>query len=154
MSWWNKNKKLGISILAGLLIFAAGIVFVPIVVGPFAGCTFVGCRGGIDIELTGLPASSPYQIDFILPSGETQSITCDANTRKGPDTLGGSGCKVNGAFFGLQQDSGPKEITVTVIISGNEVSQVFRPKYEKFQPNGWNCPPICYSATIKMNLTQ
>jgi hypothetical protein len=74
MNWWNKNKKILIPVFVGL-IFLSVVVAAAILAGPMIGCTMMGCMGGLDITLTGSPASD-YQIKVIYPSGETRSLTC------------------------------------------------------------------------------
>jgi hypothetical protein len=112
----------------------------------------MGCMGGLDITLTGSPASD-YQIKVIYPSGETQSLTCGLGAADNPAAFETS-CSPDGAFFRLDNDTiPPKSVTVTVVVNGQTFSQEFQPDYRKFQPNGRGCPPTCYSASIEMKIT-
>jgi hypothetical protein len=120
--------------------------------GPVIGCTLVGCVGGLDINLTGLPTSN-YQISLTFPSGETKTLNCGPNVAD-ESVAFVKNCSPDGVFFSLDQDTvPPKEITVTVVVDGEIFSQEFFPEYAKLQPNGKNCSPTCYSATIEMKIT-
>jgi hypothetical protein len=150
MNWWSKKKKVLILVSIGLLLLAGVAIVVAALAGPIVGCTLVGCVGGLDISLTGLPAAT-YQIGVIFPSGKTQTLTCypGIDNSFSLDTS----CLSDGAFFSLDPDiAPPKKVTVTVVVDGKTFSQEFSPDYEKLQPNGKNCPPTCYSASIEMKI--
>jgi hypothetical protein len=152
MNWWNKNKKVLLLVLVGLLFLSGVVIVVATLAGPMVGCTLMGCLGGMDITLMGLPASE-YQISVTYPSGEIQSLTCGPSAADESMAFENS-CSPNGAFFRLDNDTvPPKKVTVTVIVNGQTYSQEFQPKYQKLQPNGRNCPPTCYSASIEMKIT-
>jgi hypothetical protein len=156
MNWWSRNKKVLLIISGGLLALIA-ITFVFLMVsGPTIGgqmCTLVGCIGGLEIELLGLPNATPYEISIVFPFGETQTLTCGTENDQSEAFV--KSCSPSGAFFSLTPDvEPPEEITVTVEANGKKVTQVFNPQYEKFQPNGVGCEPICYNATIQMNISR
>ena len=154
MSWWNKNKKIVLLISTGLLLLTGVTVVLLMMFGPIVGCTFIGCRGGIQVDLEGLPATMPYQVILSSPSGEISTISCDPGAEDNPNSFEKS-CLTNGAYFSLEPDLLPSDkVTVTVIVGENQISQDFRPVYKKFQPNGKNCVPVCYSAIIRMNILQ
>ncbi len=152
MLWWSKNKKIILLIFTGLLVLAGVIVGLLVIIGPTVGCTFVGCRSGIDVELSNLPVTAPYQVVLSFSSGETSAISCVPDTEDNPNSFEKS-CSATGAYFSLEPDVlPPDEITVTVIVGESQTSQVFHPDYKKFQPNGRSCKPTCYSAMVKMDL--
>lgn len=154
MSWWTKNKKFILLIFTGLLLLAGATVVLLTMFGPVVGCTLIGCRGGIQVDLEGLPAATPYQVILSSPSGEISTISCVPGAEDNPNSFEKS-CLTNGAYFSLEPDLLPSDkVTVTVIVGESRVSQDFRPVYKKFQPNGKNCAPVCYSATIRMNILQ
>lgn len=155
MNWWSKNKKIVLLSFAGLLLVVGAVtVLSMMLVAPRTSgqlCTLVGCVGGLNIELAGLPADASYQAILSFPSEKTNTLSCGSNDNSIPFE---KSCSTNGAFFSLDPDiSPPDEITVTIVLDGKQVSQDFRPVYEKFQPNGENCSPVCYNATIKMNVS-
>ncbi len=154
MSWLSKNKKSILLIFTGLSLFVGVTVVLILMFGPIVGCSLVGCRGGIQVELEGLPAAIPYQVLLSSPSDEIGTISCDPGAEDNPNSFEKS-CLANGAYFSLEPDVLPSdEVTVTVLVGESRVSQDFHPAYKKFQPNGMNCDPVCYSATIRMKIFQ
>jgi hypothetical protein len=155
MNWWNRNKRRALPALIFFPLFLVGVLIALIIFGPIIGdvfCTLAGCAGGISVELLDLPPSSSYQIAIVLPT-ETRTLTCKMGTSDGVSPFE-NGCTKSGAFFTLRDGYEPEEITVKVVVNGNQVSQSFNLEYEKFQPNGEDCPPTCYYAKIKMSLAE
>lgn len=154
MTWWNKYKKVLFLIIALLFVLTVAIAISISMFRPpelAQVCTLVGCGGGINIELAELPVDVSYQVTLSLPSGESETLSC-GGVQDNSNPFEKS-CSSNGAFFSLDPDvSAPDQITVTVLVAEKQTSQVFRPVYEKNQPNGEDCPPICYSATVKMSI--
>jgi hypothetical protein len=152
MSWWNRIKKIWLPILVSILFLIGISLFVLGFAGPKTGntfCTMVGCLGGIGVVLEGLPDSTLYELEIQNLHGRKQTLTCEIG--KDEDQIFGNSCVPTGAMFRLNEDEvPPKEITVTVTINGKKFSNVFHPSYEKNQPNGEPCPPVCYSSTIVM----
>lgn len=109
-------------------------------------CTLIGCLGGISIDIPDLQAGAEYQVRLLTPSGNVETVTCGNGNESVPfDTS----CTASGAFFALEADIAPPEtITIEVIIDGVTYSREFQPEYEKSQPNGAGCSPVCYSASI------
>jgi hypothetical protein len=54
-----------------------------------------------------------------------------------------------GIFFA---DYTPQQLTVRVVTPAGEATESFQPTYEKFQPNGEDCSPTCWRATVVMGL--
>jgi hypothetical protein len=162
MSWWNKSKKTLIFIFVGLLGFVVIAITVLSFLGPIVGknfCGLVDCLGGgIEINLVGENLPDKYSIEIDSIAGK-RILTCNhsylATPRPGFIYYGNADvCTSGGAIFSLQKDVvPPKKITVTVVADGKTFSQEFSPHYDKNQPNGENCPPTCYGATIEMKIT-
>jgi hypothetical protein len=156
MNWWNRNKKIVLIISGGLLALIAVVVFFLMASGPVVSdqfCTLMGCVGDLNIEIAGLTANTPFEVSVVYPSGETQTLTCGTEAEQAEPFV--SSCSPTGAFFSLTPDvEPPQEITVIVTIDGKQTSEVIQPAYEKFQPNGEDCPPVCYTAKILFNLAQ
>lgn len=113
-------------------------------------CTLIGCAGGVTIEFPQLPPGGNYEVQLSLPSGETKTLRCGEETNQVAFEMV---CSENEVFFALPNDFPPPDtIMVTVTLAGEKVSREFSPEYEKFQPNGEDCPPICYNATIQFQL--
>ena len=153
MGWLIKNPMTKFYIIAGTVLFMFAVIFAVLLTGPREGCALIGCVGGLEIELAGLPAKTPYEISIAFLSGEIQTLACGTENDQSEAFV--KSCSPNGAFFSLPSDvEPPKEITVTVTVNGNQTSEVFRPDYQKLQPNGEDCPPVCYGAEILMNISQ
>jgi len=113
-------------------------------------CTKYGCIGGITIEFTGMQESTPYEITFLYPSGETKTLKCSGvsdATQPYPEI-----CRTQSAFISLPPGDPPEEITVTVKTSNGEWTETFKPNYRASNPNGEDCPAICYTATIQFKI--
>jgi hypothetical protein len=155
-SWWNKNKKAILLSLGGLFLLAIlAIVFLmlsgPLIPGTF--CTLVGCVGGLNVEVIGLPDATPFETSITYPSGETQILFCPGETDESIPFE--KVCSEKGVFFALPPDvNPPPKITVTITTSAGKWTEVFQPDYQKFQPNGPGCEPTCYNATIVMNISK
>ena len=156
MNWWNRSKNTLPLILGGLLVVAVFVVIVLIVSGPsFPSkmCTLVGCVGGIEVEIVGLPESTPFEISLTFPSGETQTLKCGGESDESVPLE--NVCSVNGALVGLPSDVVPPEvIAVTVTTSATKWKEAIFPEYKEFQPNGEDCPPICYNADIIITVAE
>lgn len=113
-------------------------------------CTLVGCSGGLSIDIDNLPAGAKYQVSLMLPSGDTITQVCDEN----PEISFEKSCTETGVFLALPVDTAPPDsVTIEVTLNGQTYTKDFTPTYEKFQPNGENCPPICYNADILFQTT-
>lgn len=137
--WWNST----VPILASGLLLAcnAGLS------GDPAGkiCTLVGCVGGISIDISGISLAGGYEVSLLLPTGERITQVCNGN----PETGFERSCHETGAFFALPPDvPPPDQVKVEVTVAGETYSEGFAPVYERYQPNGEDCPPICYSAKL------
>jgi len=157
MSWWNKTKKIWLAILGvGLLLIGISwMVFRPArPIGAAKMCTLLGCLSTIEVDVKGLPDSTSYEVEIQNLQDQNQTLTCVTGQEK-PYFLEAHTCIAAGAIFVFDPDDvPPEEITVTVTADGKTVSQEFRPTYKKFQPNGEDCPPVCYSSTIVMDVSQ
>lgn len=149
---WNKGRR----ILIKTIIWCAGLIGITILalmlLGPVIGdtffCTLVGCFGSIHVDVFGLPASEPYLVKFEFPSGKTEYAYCKIGEFDFEE-----GCSETGAHIFLAPDVMPEnEVIVTITVNGEQFSKRFYPEYKKMQPNGKNCAPTCYSATVKMTI--
>lgn len=145
MRWWSSFLPVVFSI-----VFVS-CSSVP-ATAPVITCTLIGCLGGITVNISGLPPGSDYEVTLILPSGEKTNLQCGDSPEVNPFE---NSCAESGAFFTLPSDvEPPGEITIEVIVGGVSTSQGFTPVYEKSQPNGEDCPPVCYNATVNFQFTQ
>lgn len=158
-------KTFGIAI-AGILIVALTVIALMMVIGPLIGdkfCTLAGCVGGVNIKvIEEIPDRYIVEVDF--PSGK-RKLTC--NSAIPPTPTGGWGgdvCVPDGAFFRQidvqgtgnlpTSDLPPEDLTVTVTVDGQQITRTFHPEYEIWHPNGEECEPMCYFATIEFDLSK
>jgi len=101
------------------------------------GCTRIGCDSGIYVDLSRVPAEA-YRLE-LSPLGATAKYVVECAD---PEACG------TRHFF---RDFTPDVVTVRLIIGADTV---FWPEtildYVETQPNGPNCPPTCFAATIAL----
>ncbi len=141
--WWNRL----------FLVFTAAMILAcgSFRMGPeLINCTLIGCSGGLTIEITGVSLAVGYEVTLTLPSGEKITQVCDESPRNDFE----KSCTDAGVFFALPVDIDPPEtVEVEVVVNGESHTQEFSPTYEKFQPNGEDCPPVCYNAGLDFQIT-
>ena len=150
---WVKRVTRWWSSLSFLLMFGLVAACGTNLPGEPAGqvCTLMGCHGGLSIEITGISLTSGYEVNLILPSGEKITQVCGESTVNSFE----KSCHESGAFFALPSDEAPPEtVKIEIIVDGEKYGQEFSPVYEKFQPNGEDCPPICYNSTLAFQVTK
>lgn len=152
--WLIKNPMTRFYIIAGGHVFVMLFILITAFMASRNDCSGKNCRGSINIELVELQDSSPYRISVIFPDGKSRVVNCLAGGRN-KEIPFKQICWPTGAEFYLKRGiAPPEEITVIVEVDGRTSTKVYRPVYEKEQPNGEDCPPVCYSATIQINISQ
>lgn len=151
--WWNKNKK---SVLK-IFLLCAGLAVLCLLVLMFSGpliSKYVFCTSAVSldnrlgVELSGIPESTPYQVTFHFPQGETQSVSCvfGSEDRK-------NGCEKSGAFIHMPIEAhAPEKFSLTVLINEKQISKTFRPLYLKSRPIGSKCPVTSYNETVHLTI--
>jgi hypothetical protein len=157
--WWNRIKKNWLLVLGSLILLFLVFVFVMMLTRPRIGntfCTMAGCLGSFGIVVEGLPNGTVYDLDIQYLRGHEQNLTCEIGKSESQASPLVNGCVPDGALFTLDMDERPpEEVTVTVTIDGKKVSKVFYPTYDhQWRPNGEDCPPVCYSSTIVMDVSE
>jgi len=100
-------------------------------------CTKIGCESGLQVELGGAPVG-PFRVEAQAAGGGAARVfECPAGQR----------CEI--AFFA---DFTPAEATVRVITGGRTTERTVRPTYERVQPNGPGCPPICRQGRVRVEV--
>ncbi len=106
------------------------------ILAPEEACTLVGCTSGLSVRLTSLP-TEPYRVELLVPGARRpfHFYECD----------GGSSClqAIHSPLLALSHIS----VTVTTA-AGSRVTDVPNVEYERYYPNGPDCPPPCLNATI------
>ena len=147
--WFIKNPMTKFYVIAGVVLFIMATLLAVVIANSLMSekeCTKIGCTGGINIEFVGLPESVPYEITIAYPSGETKTLKCSGaadDPQPYPEI-----CWSNSAFISLPAGDPPDEITVTVKTGDGEWTETFQPDYTASNPNGEDCPAICYGTTI------
>jgi len=100
-------------------------------------CTLIGCSSGLGVELAA-PVPAGSVVEVTADTGETRSVEC------GTDQL----CEF-GVFF---DDFTPSHVTVRVQTPTGTTTVEFDPHYEKYQPNGGGCGPICLQAHVEVEV--
>jgi hypothetical protein len=97
-------------------------------------CTQIGCLDGLEVVLAD-PPSQDFSISAVVNGETVQTIECPGGTC--PQLF----------FEGLVSE----KVTIVVETADDVFEQTFSPAYERVQPNGRGCPPVCYSAEVTMN---
>jgi hypothetical protein len=138
---------------------------------PPVACTLIGCEDGLKVEIrpsSGWPAGEyrfQIQADGVevtcvgslpLPScTDSPNVTCDP---KGLVQIVESGCALpadSQAFPGLWFDPKlrPNKVAISISRDGQVVGEAdIAPSFQRVQPNGPECPPICDVAYAVFDL--
>jgi hypothetical protein len=104
------------------------------------GCTLLACATELTVLVHGLE-DVEYTVYASAPGEEVRSTTC----RIGPSA---DTCTAYFAYFH------PAEVTVRVVWADQEVIAQFAPIYATTFPNGPDCSPTCYEATVEVDVEQ
>ena len=124
-------------------------------------CNEMGCADGLVISLSPDAGWAPGQYRFTivtdgettvcegalpLPPCEQPALRCTGSAA----IIGESGCAIDPAAHGfsdIQISSKPKSVTLTIERDGQPIAnQTLTPTYQRSQPNGPGCPPVCDNA--------
>ena len=96
-------------------------------------CTQIGCVDGLTVVLED-PPDVAFTVTLVAGGETVNSFECTA----------GSCAEI---FF---EGVGVPEVTVVVEYGETVRSETFTPSYTRVQPNGRNCPPICFTASVRL----
>jgi hypothetical protein len=140
----------------GLLLILAACLAPPVPEapeGPPLACTLIGCESQLEFELSGdLVRGESYEIEACVDGD------CTTETVQLPD----SGFVMGGAFT-LDADrdtvalrllgadyNGTHTVSLSVTGDGGPVAEVeTETDFERSQPNGPGCEPVCWHATVR-----
>jgi hypothetical protein len=98
-------------------------------------CTKIGCDDGIVVSIS--EARSDFALQIIEADGTVHERVCAA------------AATCDQFFF----DGIRSETVIVRLVSGEQtIEREFEPAYERAQPNGPDCPPVCYQAQITFAL--
>ena len=145
-------------VLFAALAFGAcnenGYLEVPTVVIPEGrACTLIGCNSGVSVALQPSVSALPYSARFDLPGGLNASFIC---TISGPREVRGP---IQDVFcsrdrLSVSLSPVPRKVTIEVLVTGEAGAAIdprvgsFTPDYQRLEPNGAGCPPVCLRATV------
>ena len=105
-------------------------------------CTLIGCTSGILVTFAS-PPTQPYRVELLLGDDATEPALVEECTRA--DGRCGS------VFFPIHDPGERARLRVTT--ATGTVTTTARPlDYVRSQPNGRDCPPTCYLATLEAAL--
>jgi hypothetical protein len=125
-------------------VVAVALTTLLIMTGVLAGgCTLIGCDSAIAVSLSDELASGAYELEACV-----DEKTC---TSTNFEITGQSDYEVY-VPFGEAQFSEVAMVVVTVTDSSGSVVANARGevKFERSQPNGWRCPPVCWWARMSV----
>ena len=104
------------------------------------GCTLMACATELTVVVHGL-AGVEYTVSALAADQDVRTAKCEIGVSA--DT-----CSVFFAYFH------PAEVAVNVTWADEEVIEQFTPIYETTYPNGPDCSPTCYEATVEVDVGQ
>jgi hypothetical protein len=130
---------------------------------PGKACTEIGCVDGLRVSLepsARWPAGE-YRFDFVIdgtPATCTGALPLPGCEQGGalrctgaPVQIGESGCALpplEHGFSDISLTSAPAHLKVTISRDAQVIGErELRPSYQRSQPNGPDCPPVCNSAS-------
>lgn len=99
-------------------------------------CTLIGCDDGINISISGAPDAS-WTLEIEEPDGTVHRRECAED-----------GVCTERFFPGVTSEA----VTVRVITTEGTREWEMTPDYERLQPNGPGCPPVCHQARLELSL--
>ena len=111
---------------------------------PPVTCSTLECDNQLTVRLWEY-IPDDYVMELITDNAETVRVHCVENVNvEGSGQYGEPIC----AAWGVTFPASPAEATVKLYWGNYQLTQQVKPHYEKVQPNGPDCPPICFSAEI------
>lgn len=106
-------------------------------------CTLIGCVDGLSVSFTGAQPAS-YTLEARAAGHEPVIVDCSSDQATFQ-------CRPDGTFLA---DFTPEEVTLHITWDGGEVERTVRPVYTESRPNGPDCPPVCRSGQVTIDLGQ
>jgi hypothetical protein len=119
-------------------------------------CTEVGCLSFVRVDVS-LPTGVTKDDVVVLVEHSGRSFTCDFGAASDPchqgfqpDYYPGPDFVMTDNRLGVLLSDTPEQLRITVKSPQGSETQLLKPEYQRNQPNGADCPPICLSATSKL----
>ena len=111
-------------------------------------CTVIGCEDSLSINLVG-DVPEEYRVDLVINDMILSRECISIESSEASSISAHADCREWGViFWGFS----PEEAVVRVYSGELLIEEDIRPIYEIFQPNGFDCPPICRvgSAIVRL----
>lgn len=144
---------------ASLLL--AGAVWIPAGCS-FPSCTEIGCYSYVRANFTKSSGWADGRWEISLQSGGTTVGSCEIDLPAPPnaegDCTGDLLLKIGTDRQAIERassqrdfsDNTPSEFTVRLERDGQQVAQqTFSPEFDRLQPNGPGCSPVCHQAEVE-----
>ena len=142
------------TLLPGILLSLLGVLFLSCNLSRFSPlhvCTQMGCRDTLVVNLSG-NVPETFTIEATGADQSQLRATCSRGETASSGIEGG-GLQVvcsptSVTFFNFT----PEEVTIKLAWETGEASELFRPTYASFRPNGPDCPPECRSGKVELRI--
>jgi len=147
--------------LAALVVMLAACVAPPVPDGPFIACTLIGCESQVVFEVGGatdIASGETYEVEACL-NGVCESATVEVPPGQGA----AMGAGVAGALvLDPQRDlvvltlpggdyGGMHTVSLTLTGPDGQRTEIESDtEFERSQPNGLGCEPVCWQATVRV----
>lgn len=149
--------------LAGLVlgVILSACVAPPVPDGPFIACTLIGCESQVAFEIgdaTDIVSGATYEVEACI-DGQCESATVVVPPAQGAAI----GAGVSGSLvLDPQQDivtvrliggdySGMHTLSLTLTGPDGQRTEIESDtEFERSQPNGPGCEPVCWQATVRV----
>ena len=101
-------------------------------------CSMAGCMSGVRVAFA-TPPTQPYRVELLLGDDAVVPVAVEECTR--------ADGRCAPVFFQVQRPGERARLRVT-IGAGSVTTAAQVLTYQRSQPNGSDCPPTCYIATL------
>ena len=149
----RSRVRIATLLVAWAVILLPGCGLLPGGAGPPVACTEIGCESGVEFELAqSLEEDHSYEIEACADSF-CRSETVDIPTAFTGRRMGELDVGLDRVLLILPQGDYAGRHRVSLVLrdaeSGEVLAQTERDvEFERLQPNGPDCPPVCWFARV------
>ena len=117
-------------------------------------CTEAGCLSFVRVGIAFASELTADDVEVVVEH-DGQSFACDFGATSDPchegfDPGPSSASEAASERFAVLLDDTPRLLQITVTSGDKSETQIIRPEYERRQPNGPDCPPICLASSSRL----